>query len=111
MPTSLLEALQNHPKLSNRVALFTCWGLNEDRLVTESLAPDRTQLGGNGSWLATQNFDDLDLDEWAVEIVDEVAAVAERKLRGWVRGVEVPFDPPADRQEQLQREERLKKEG
>ena len=52
----------------------------------------------NGSWLATRNFDDLDLDEWDVEIVDEVAAVTERKLRGWARAVEVPFDPPADRQ-------------
>lgn len=37
MPKSLLEALHNHLKLSNRAALFTCWGLNEERQYLESL--------------------------------------------------------------------------
>lgn len=63
------------------------------RVVTRSLARNGTQLGGNCSWLATRNFDDLDIDGWDVEIVDEVAAAAERKLRVWARAVEVPFEP------------------
>lgn len=37
MPISLLKALHNHSKLSNRGALFTCWGLNEDRQYLENL--------------------------------------------------------------------------
>lgn len=80
------------------------------RLVTRSLARDGTQLDGNGSWLATRIFDDLDVDEWDVEIIDEIAAAAERKLRGWARAVDVRFDPPTDRQERLQWEKKLGKE-
>lgn len=37
MPKSLLDALHNHTKLSNRTALFTCWGLNEERQYLENL--------------------------------------------------------------------------
>ena len=37
MPKSLLQALHHHPKLSNRAALFSCWGLNEDRQTLEDL--------------------------------------------------------------------------
>ena len=80
------------------------------RLVTRSFAQDGTQLGGYGSWLATLHSDDLDyvfLDERDIEIVDEIAAAAERKLRVWARAVGIPFDPPTDQQERLQWEERL----
>ena len=38
MPKSMLKALQNHSRLSNQAALFTCWGLNEDRQYLETLA-------------------------------------------------------------------------
>ncbi len=79
------------------------------RLVTRSLAQDGTQLGEDGSWLATRNFDDPNFDEWDVEIVDEVAAAAERKLRAWARAVNVQFDPPTDGQERLQWEKNLGK--
>lgn len=37
MPDYLLEVVDNHPKLTNRAALFTCWGLHEDRQYVESL--------------------------------------------------------------------------
>ena len=37
MPRPLLEVLHNHPNLSNRAALFTCWGTNEDRQYLENL--------------------------------------------------------------------------
>ena len=37
MPKSLLDALHNHTKLSNRTAFFTCWGLNEERQYVENL--------------------------------------------------------------------------
>lgn len=96
-----------------RVRNLACdiWSLSLEtfRLVTRSLAQDGAQLGGNGSWLATRKFDDLDIDEWDVEIVDELAAAAERKLRGWARAVNVPFDPPIDGQERLQWEKKLGK--
>ena len=55
-----------------------------------------TLVDGDGSWLPARNFDVLDYDEWAVEIVDEIAAAAERKLKVWVRAVGVPFGPPTD---------------
>lgn len=83
------------------------------RLVTRSFAQDGTQLGGDGSWLATLHSDDPDyvfLDERDIEVVDEVAAAAERKLRVWARAVGVPFDPPTDQQERLEWEERLRHE-
>ena len=46
MPKSLLEALHNHPKLFDRAALFTCWGLNEEREYLENLgtAPNLSEL-------------------------------------------------------------------
>ena len=75
------------------------------RLVTRSFARDGTQLGGDGSWLVTLHSDDLDyafLDERDIEIVDEIAAAAERKLRVWARAVGIPFDPPTDQQERLE---------
>ena len=50
--------------------------------------------GGNGFWLATRNFDVLDIGEWDVVIVDEPAAATERRLRVWARAVKAPFDPP-----------------
>lgn len=37
MPEYLFGVVDNHPKLSNRAALFTCWGLNEDRQYLENL--------------------------------------------------------------------------
>lgn len=79
------------------------------RLVTRSIALDGTQLGEDGSWLAVRNFDVLGSDEWDVEIVDEFAAAAERKLRAWARAVDVQFDPPSDGQERLQWEKSLGK--
>lgn len=46
MPKSLLQALHNHPKLFDRAALFTCWGLNEERQYLENLgtAPNLSEL-------------------------------------------------------------------
>ncbi|KAL9075730.1 MAG: hypothetical protein Q9161_001482 [Pseudevernia consocians] len=46
MPKSLLDALHNHPKLFDRAALFTCWGLNEEREYLENLgtAPNLSEL-------------------------------------------------------------------
>lgn len=49
MPKALLEALHNHPKLSNRVALFACWGLKEERQYLEDLG-------------TTLNFSELVID-------------------------------------------------
>ena len=79
------------------------------RLVTRSIAQDGTQLGEVRSWLAIRNFDELDVDEWDVKIVDEFAAAAEKKLRAWARAVDVQFDPPSDGQELLQWEKILGK--
>ena len=69
------------------------------RLVTQSLAPDGTELEDDGSWLATRIFREVNVEEWDVKFVDEVAAATERKLIGWARAVGGPFDPPTDGQE------------
>ena len=37
MSKSLLEALNNHPKLSHRAALFTCWDRGQDCQYLENL--------------------------------------------------------------------------
>lgn len=67
MPKYLLEAVDNHPKLSNRAALFTCWGLNEDRQYLENLT-------------STDNHSELVIDfrprcsvtpEWLVELMSD----------------------------------------
>ncbi len=86
--------------------IWSC-SLETFRLVTRSLAQDGTQLGRDGSWLATRKFNDLALDEWDVEIVDEITAAAERMLRVWARAVNTQFDPPTDEQERLQWEKIL----
>lgn len=96
-----------------RVCNLACdiwsYSLETFRLVTQSLEQDGTQLGEEGSWLATRKFNDLDIEEWDVEIVDELAAATERKLRGWARAVEARFDPPIDVQKRLQWEKTLGK--
>lgn len=73
------------------------------------LAQDGTRLGENGSWLATLNFDDLVIDKWDVDTVDEVAAAAGRKLRVWATAVEIQLSSPTDRHERLQWEKKLAK--
>lgn len=46
MPQALIVALYNHPRLSNRAALFTCWGLKEERQYLQNLeaAPSLSEL-------------------------------------------------------------------
>lgn len=78
------------------------YSLETFRVVSQSLAQDATQLGRDGSWLATQHFDRL-------EILDEIAAAEERKLKLWARAVNVHFDPPTDGPERLQWEKALEK--
>ena len=51
-----------------------------------------------GDW----NLDDLDINEWDVEIIYAFLAAAETKLRVWARAVDVQFEPPTDGQEWLQ---------
>lgn len=96
-----------------RVRNLACdiWSLSLEtfRLMTRSIAPDGTLFEDYGSWLATRNFRELNVDEWDVEIIDEVAAATERKLRGWARAVGVPFDPPTDGQERVHWEKSLGK--
>lgn len=86
------------------------YSLETFRLTTRSLIVRcGTRLGRDGSWLATPKFDNLEHDVWDVEVVDEIAAAAEKKLRVWARAVGVPFDPPTDGQERLRWEKSLRK--
>ena len=38
VPESLLEALRTHPRLAERTAMLTFWGLNEERVYIENLS-------------------------------------------------------------------------
>lgn len=97
-------------RVRNLARAVWSYSLETFRLTTRSVAAqDGMLLGQDGSWLATPKFENLEYDQWDVEIVDEIVAAAEKKLRVWARAVEVPFDPPSDERERLEWEDNLRK--